>query len=298
MLLHANWLSHPTGAPKGPADRYGNPSPYFRKAFPARGAVRRATLTIAALGVYRLYLNGAPVSDEYLSPPWVDYARKIPLLAYDVTDRIAAENAVGVVLGDGWAVGHLGSTATFCRCSYADTAQFAAEILLEYADGTRETVARMVKFAGATCIWARWSITANRWGIFPPRLTTTAIGRPPRWMISNFPKISISPASTCRPSASSTPSPPRWSPPTARRASTTLARTSPGCCGWCCAARRARMPSCATPKCCGTANSTPKTSARPRPPTRSSCAAATPRNSARCSRRTASATRRSSCTAT
>ncbi len=141
MLLHANWLSHPTGAPKGPADRYGNPSPYFRKAFPARGAVRRATLTIAALGVYRLYLNGAPVSDEYLSPPWVDYARKIPLLAYDVTDRIAAENAVGVVLGDGWAVGHLGSTATFCRCSYADTVQFAAEILLEYADGTRETVA-------------------------------------------------------------------------------------------------------------------------------------------------------------
>ena len=163
---------------------------------------------------------------------------------------------------------------------------------------TRRGAARMVKFAGATCIWARGSITANRWGIFPPRPTTTAIGRPRRWMISNFPKISISPASTCRPSASGTPSSPRWSPPTARRAFTTLARTSPGCCGWCCAARRARMPSCATPKCCGTANSTPKTSARPRPPTRSSCAAATPRNSARCSRRTASATRRSSCTAT
>ena len=29
--------------------------------------------------------------------------------------RIAAENAVGVVLGDGWAVGHLGSTATCCK---------------------------------------------------------------------------------------------------------------------------------------------------------------------------------------
>jgi YD repeat-containing protein len=43
-------------------------------------------------------------------------------------------------LGDGWAVGHLGSTDTFKRNGYSDRIEFTALIRIEYADGTVEEV--------------------------------------------------------------------------------------------------------------------------------------------------------------
>ncbi len=140
MLLHSNWISYSTGEFKGVDARYGNPSPYFRKTFVTVGKVKAATLRIAVLGVFKAYVNGIEVSDEYLSPPWVDYTKKIPLLEYDITDKISEKNALGIVLGDGWAIGHIGSTATFKRNSYNDTVQFSAIVELEYDDGRVERI--------------------------------------------------------------------------------------------------------------------------------------------------------------
>lgn len=140
MLLHSKWITYPTGDFKGPDDKYGNPSPYFRKTFICEKKVKTAKLYIAVLGVFKAYVNGREVSDEYLSPPWVDYTKKIPLMEYDITDKICDKNAVGIVLGDGWAVGHIGSTATFKRNSYNDTVQFSATVEIEYDDGHIEQI--------------------------------------------------------------------------------------------------------------------------------------------------------------
>ena len=55
------------------------------------------------------------MASDYLSPGWVDYSKKLPLVKYDVTSLIKDKNAIGFVLGDGWATGHIGSNYTFKR---------------------------------------------------------------------------------------------------------------------------------------------------------------------------------------
>lgn len=140
MLLQSKWITYKTGEYKDMHAKYGNPSPYFRKSFECREKPVKATLQMSALGVYMAYINGKSVADDYLSPGWVDYAKKLPLVTYDVTDLLETQNAIGVVLGDGWAVGHLGSKYTFKRNNYSDRIEFTAQLTLEYADQTTEVL--------------------------------------------------------------------------------------------------------------------------------------------------------------
>ncbi|KQX07602.1 MULTISPECIES: alpha-L-rhamnosidase [unclassified Leifsonia] len=74
---------------------------------PAR--VRRARIYSTAHGVYELELNGAPVSDELLSPGWTSYSHRLRSQTFDVTSAIrGGRNAIGVWLADGWYRGRIG----------------------------------------------------------------------------------------------------------------------------------------------------------------------------------------------
>ena len=53
MIFNAKWIAYTTGEYKGIDDRYGNPSPYFRRTFTAKPGLRRAMLAVAAMGVYK-----------------------------------------------------------------------------------------------------------------------------------------------------------------------------------------------------------------------------------------------------
>ena len=115
------------------------PPRYLRRAFTARGAVRRATLYATALGIYDVHLNGARIGDDYFTPGWTDYARRVYYNTYDVTDHVrAGDNAIGAVLADGWFSGHIGWGQK--RDHYGDTTRFRAQLVLEYEDGSRETI--------------------------------------------------------------------------------------------------------------------------------------------------------------
>lgn len=140
MLFESKWIYYTTGEYKTEDDKYGNPSPCFRKAFEIDGKVKKATLFASALGVFKLYLNGKEVSNDYLSPGWVNYRKKLPFMRYDITDMLGEKNAVGAVLGDGWAVGHLGSNYAFKRNGYSDRIEFTAVLRIEYEDGSKEEI--------------------------------------------------------------------------------------------------------------------------------------------------------------
>lgn len=140
MLFRSKWITYQTGEYKGIDDKYGNPAPYFRKTFSLSGEVKCATLFASAMGVFKFYLNGQEVARDYLSPGWVDCSRKLPLMRYDITPLLEARNAVGVILSDGWAVGHVGSNYTFKRTSYSDRVELSACIRIEYADGRVEEI--------------------------------------------------------------------------------------------------------------------------------------------------------------
>ncbi len=140
MHFNAKWIGYETGDYKGIEDRYGNPAPYFRKEFLCRGKVKKAEILASALGVYKIYVNGKAASDEYLSPGWVDYNKKLPFVRFDITSLLSEKNAVGIVLGDGWAVGHMGSNTTFKRTSWSDKILLCAQLVLEYENGEIEKI--------------------------------------------------------------------------------------------------------------------------------------------------------------
>ena len=140
MIFESKWITYKTGEYKSADDKYGNPAPYFRQKFSLKSNVKKATIFASALGVFKLYVNGNAVSDDYLSPGWVNYAKKLPFVRYDITDMLGQNNAVGVVLGDGWAVGHLGSDYAFKRNGYSDRIEVTVLIRIEYTDGSVDEI--------------------------------------------------------------------------------------------------------------------------------------------------------------
>lgn len=140
MIFDSKWITYKTGDDKRADDKYGNPSPYFRKTFKVDGRVKKCTLTVSALGVFKAYINGREAGCDYLSPGWVDYKKKLPFVSYDITDKLKELNAVGIILADGWAVGHLGSTYAFKRCGYSERVELTALVRIEYESGEIEEI--------------------------------------------------------------------------------------------------------------------------------------------------------------
>jgi len=110
----------------------------FRHTFQTRGTVTRAWIEATALGVYELALNGDKVGDQYFAPGLTSYDHQIQYQTYDVTDMLAADNEIQVVVAGGWAVGAF----NYKRKSKisADRQAFLCELHLEYADGTDEVI--------------------------------------------------------------------------------------------------------------------------------------------------------------
>jgi alpha-L-rhamnosidase len=76
----------------------------LRREFRLEGRVVRARAYVTALGYYELYLNGSKVGRNVLDPPWTTYPKRIIYSTFDVTSALKqGPNAVGVMLGGGWA---------------------------------------------------------------------------------------------------------------------------------------------------------------------------------------------------
>ncbi|MBY4127535.1 family 78 glycoside hydrolase catalytic domain [Rhodococcus fascians] len=117
----------------------GDPATYFRREFEVGRSLQRATLRVTALGIVVAHINGHRVGDDVLSPGWTSYRHHLDVRSYDITELLAeGSNAVGAVVGEGWASGAL--TWNNTRHIYADRPALFAEITLEYA-GRTEVVA-------------------------------------------------------------------------------------------------------------------------------------------------------------
>ncbi len=91
------------------------------------------------MGLYECSINGQAVSDDVFTPGWTDYNQRVQYKVYDVTHLLhEGENAIGAILGDGWAVGHLGWDH---RQKYVDRPRLLAQLEITLADGRMITVA-------------------------------------------------------------------------------------------------------------------------------------------------------------
>ncbi|QDU88966.1 Bacterial alpha-L-rhamnosidase [Pirellulimonas nuda] len=110
----------------------------LRKPFPIKKDVKRAYVYASALGVYELRLNGSKVGDELFAPGWTDYRKRVQYQRYDVTDAVhRGDNVLGAELAPGWFSGKI---AWFNAKRYGKQPAFAAELHLEFADGSSRVV--------------------------------------------------------------------------------------------------------------------------------------------------------------
>jgi alpha-L-rhamnosidase len=120
---------------------------YLRRVFAVAKSVRRARLYATARGLYQVLLDGKAVGNASFAPGWTDYRKRIQYQTYDVTDQLAkGDHAMGIVLGSGWYSGHVGLTG---GGNYGDQPYALAQLVLEYTDGTTETVATDANWRGS-----------------------------------------------------------------------------------------------------------------------------------------------------
>jgi alpha-L-rhamnosidase len=76
----------------------------LRKEIALDGRIVRARAYVTALGYYELRINGEKVGRNVLDPAWTTYPKRVLYTTYDVTRRLrSGKNALGVMLGGGWA---------------------------------------------------------------------------------------------------------------------------------------------------------------------------------------------------
>ncbi len=115
------------------------PAPLLRREFSARGGIVAARVYATSLGLYELRLNGQRVGDAVLTPGWTSYDHRIQYQTYDVTTLVReGDNALGVMLGDGWYRGYLGFRGQ--RGLYGDRLALLLQLTLTYADGRVEVI--------------------------------------------------------------------------------------------------------------------------------------------------------------
>jgi alpha-L-rhamnosidase len=125
-----------------PATHALPPPLYLRRPFAVDRTPVRARLYATARGIYEPRLNGSRVGDLELAPGWTEYHRRIQYQTYDVTGLVReGGNVLAAVVGDGWWSGYVGFDARRPAQHYGPAPAFLAQLVLDFADGSRRVVA-------------------------------------------------------------------------------------------------------------------------------------------------------------
>lgn len=118
------------------------PAPYFRKTFSANKKIKSARAYIAVGGLYELYLNGKKIGNDQLNPMYTRFDRRTLYVTHDVTRELQeGNNAIGVVLGNGWYNHQSTAVWYFHRAPWRNRPVFCMDLRITYEDGTIETIA-------------------------------------------------------------------------------------------------------------------------------------------------------------
>jgi alpha-L-rhamnosidase len=115
------------------------PAPLLRRSFSLKEGIASARVYVTSLGLYQLRLNGQRVGDSELTPGWTSYDHQVQNQTYDVTELVRnGDNAMGVMLGDGWYRGFMGFSGN--RNLYGDRLALLLQLQVTYADGKMDMI--------------------------------------------------------------------------------------------------------------------------------------------------------------
>ncbi|WP_319589818.1 glycoside hydrolase family 78 protein [uncultured Draconibacterium sp.] len=133
-LWKASWIT----LPNEPKSEDSKPAQYYRNEFSTSKNIKSARAYVTSHGLYQLFLNGDKVGDQLFTPGWTSYNKRLQYQTYDVTEMLQKENAVGVVLGDGWYRGNIGWVSA--NGYYGNELALLFQLKIHYADGSSEWI--------------------------------------------------------------------------------------------------------------------------------------------------------------
>lgn len=137
LLSQHDWVAHWI-QDTYPSDTTGGPSPMFRKEFKLKKTIRAAYLYITAHGLYEAQINGRRVGDDYFTPGFTSYNKRLQYQVYDVSSNLKkGSNAIGVTLGDGW---YRGYTWNRRKNAYGKKLALLFQLEIVYSNGQRQTI--------------------------------------------------------------------------------------------------------------------------------------------------------------
>lgn len=141
----ASWISDGKQQPAKDEDFYGPaPAPLLRKGFKVKGEIKRARIYSSGLGYHEVSINGRKVGDHLLDPGWTSYGQRVLYSTHDVTALLReGDNAVGIVLGNGWFNPlplRFWGQRNFRKDLTVGTPRGILQMDIEYADGTRDRI--------------------------------------------------------------------------------------------------------------------------------------------------------------
>ncbi|SCD21043.1 putative alpha-rhamnosidase [Proteiniphilum saccharofermentans] len=129
-----NWISDGR-------DIHYAPAPYFRKKFETAKEIASARVYIAVAGLYELHINGEKIGNQRLDPMYTRYDRRNLYVTHDVTAQLQkGENAIGVILGNGWYNHQSMAVWDFHRAPWRNRPAFCLDLRITYTDGTVEII--------------------------------------------------------------------------------------------------------------------------------------------------------------
>jgi len=112
----------------------------LRRSFQLTRKVRSANVAVTGLGLYELYLNGARIGDQQLSPEKTPYHRQILFDTFDVTNFLKeGKNAVGIHLGNGWYNPYKKWWAEY-RMQWFGAKKAIFQLEVQYTDGSKALI--------------------------------------------------------------------------------------------------------------------------------------------------------------
>lgn len=115
------------------------PAPMLRRDFKVASPVESARIYVTSHGLYQLRLNGSQVGDQVFTPGWTSYNKRLQYQVYDVTSQLTpGDNAIGVILGDGWYRGNIGFANL--RNAYGQRLGLLCELRVKYKNGREESI--------------------------------------------------------------------------------------------------------------------------------------------------------------
>ena len=110
----------------------------LRREFSFDKEIAEAVVYVSGLGHYELSINGQKIGDSMFNPMWSDYDKTVYYNVYDVTRQLQKENAIGVLLGNGF-YNQQGGRYVKMQVSFGPPTLFL-KMAITFRDGSRQTI--------------------------------------------------------------------------------------------------------------------------------------------------------------